>query len=180
MHNNMRNPVPISLKIFCSIYLITVTIMLSFSHFRGKKKTCELSSQILENPAIKKHKALHTKFVFELATFNNKVCALAKYRIHSVSTKVWLADHAKRNRLFIDGKALKLDPANSRPGWFCYALITIPQSHRALSIPIKPDRDRISQERLAPFRNKQKIAIGRSCNSIPINCDQKCPVWLVY
>lgn len=165
----------ISLQIFCSIYSITVTIMLSFSNFRGKK-TCELFSQILENPAIKKHKALHTKFVFKLVNFNNKVCALAKYRIHSVSTKEWLADYAERNRLFKDGKALKLDSANSRTGQFCYALIIIPQSHSSLSIPIKPDRDQISQARLAPFRNKHKIAIGRSCNTIPINCDQKCPV----
>lgn len=100
---------------------------------------------ILENPAIKKHKALHTKFVFKLVNFNNKVCALAKYRIHSVSTKEWLADHAERNRLFKDGNAIKLEPANSRTGRFYYALIIIPQSDRALSILIKPDRDRISQ-----------------------------------
>lgn len=100
---------------------------------------------ILENPAIKNHKALHTKFVFKLVNFNNKVCALAKYRIHSVSTKEWLADHAERNRLFKDGNAIKLEPANSRTGRFYYALIIIPQSHRALSILIKPDRDRISQ-----------------------------------
>lgn len=91
--------------------------MLSFSYFSGKK-TCQLSPQILQNQAIKKHEALHITFMFKPVNFNKKVHALTKYRIHSVSMKIWLADQVERKRLFKDGKINKLDPPQSRTGSF--------------------------------------------------------------